>query len=180
MFAKVKDALEEVINLSNSCPDKYQLKCFEVLLSALTRSETPPVANPATAPPTPPGSIQHAQRSAFFTQHGIDNAEWTRVFHLDGTSYNIIVGDLRTKPKSQKQVRLALLLGVKSLLETGEPNVPKDSLVEMCKNYSAYDSPNFSGIMKKNRQFFLAKGKDWVLTVPGQQRAADVIKELAQ
>ncbi len=110
----------------------------------------------------------------------VSQDELQRIFHRDGSSYNIIVGDLKVKPPAHKQIKLALLLGMKSLLETSEPTVAKDSLVELCRQYSAYDSPNFASNMKKNKQLFLTKGNGWVLTVPGQQEASKVIKELAQ
>lgn len=172
MFEKVKEQLDEIISIAEKCPEKYQEKCFEVLLSSLARAEAPSVLTPPGAPAVP--------KAEFFSRFNISQEEWTRVFHFGEGVYSIIVGDLKVKPKAGKQVRLALLLGVKSLLETGKPDISKDTLVEVCEKYSAYDSSNFASYMKKKKDLFLPKGDGWILTIPGQEQAAEVIKELAQ
>jgi hypothetical protein len=98
---------------------------------------------------------------------------------LDGNSYRIIVKDLKEKTNSKKQVKLALLLGVGGLLAGGQPVFSKERLIEVCREYGAYDAPNFASHMKKQRDMFISQGNDWSLTVPAQQRAAEAIKELA-
>jgi len=35
MFENVKVSLNEVIEIANKCPERYQVKCFEILLDAL-------------------------------------------------------------------------------------------------------------------------------------------------
>ena len=89
------------------------------------------------------------------------------------------VKDLKEKTNSKKQVKLALLLGVGGLLVGGQPVFSKERLIEVCREYGAYDAPNFASHMKKQRDMFIAQGNDWSLTVPAQQRAAEAIKELA-
>jgi hypothetical protein len=167
MFEKVKEHLNEVINIANKCPEKYQEKCFEILFSSLVR------------PAAPPGAAA-VSTAGFFSDYGITEKEWQRVFQFDGKSYSIIVRDLKAKGKAPRQVRLALLVGAKALLETSEAAISRDSLVEFCKTYAAYDSKNFKGNMKKQKDLFLPRDDDWVLTTPGQAKAAEVIKELAQ
>jgi hypothetical protein len=175
MFEKIRETLNEVTEIANKCPEEFRLKCFEILLDALVKAEfstTTPTAS-ITAKPT---EIQ----PSFFTQYEISVAEWERVFHFDGKSYSIIVKDLKEKATAKKQVKLALLLGVKSLLETGEPTISKGELVDICKTYSAYDASNFAVHMKKQRDLFIFGKDTWSLTVPGQQKAAEIMKELAQ
>lgn len=172
MFEKVKEHLNEIISIADTCPDKYQEKCFEILLSSLVRPEGPPAVVVAGAPVV--------TKTDFFSRYNISEGDWARVFHFDGSSYQVIVKDLKAKGKAPKQVKLALLLGVKALLETDEALIPRDLLVDTCKNYAAHDSSNFAGNMKTQKNLFLPKGDDWVLTMPGQDKAAEVIKELAQ
>ena len=125
-------------------------------------------------------SIQPKPGPEFFTTHGVSMDLWARVFNFDGTSYDIIVSDLKEKTKAKKQIKLGLLLGIKSLLETGTPTLSKDSLFELCKSHAAYDQANFAVYMKKHKNWFLQKGDAWTLTVPGMEEAVTVIKELAQ
>ena len=115
----------------------------------------------------------------FMDQYQIPEASISRVYHLDGQSYRIIVKDLKEKTSSKKQVKLALLLGIGGLLSGGQPIFSKQKLIEACREYGAYDAPNFASHMKKQRNMFISKGHEWSLTVPAQQRAAEAIKELA-
>ena len=178
MLSKIKEHLEEVIALSEGCPEKYQLKCFEVLLESLTRPQTTPSTG-TSAPDLMPSTPQTHSLPNVLSE--ISDDEITSVYHKEGNKYDLIVGDLKVKPISQMQVRLALLLGMKNLMETGtDATLSRDMLVDICKYYGAHDSANFATNMKKNRQYFLPKGKDWALTVPGQKKAAELIKELAQ
>jgi hypothetical protein len=172
MFDKVKEHLNEVITIANKCPEKYQEKCFEILLNSLVRPEAPPVkAGVGTLPAT---------KTDFFSRYSIAEEVWAGVFHFDGTSFSIIAQDLKGRGKAPKQVQLALLLGVKGLLETDKAFISKELLITTCKQYSVFDSSNFASYMKKQKRFFLPEGDGWVLTVPGKEKAAEVIKELAQ
>ncbi len=176
MLEKIKDELNEVIAIADQCPEKYQVKCFEILLSALlgTQGGVPVNVSAAT------GQVGGKAYPGFFTQQNISEEEFQQVFHIEGNQCSIIAGDLNEKTRSKKQVKLALLEGVKELLESGEFTITKENLVEMCKKYDAYDSPNFATNMKKQKSLFLAKGDNWVLTKPGEKRAGEVIKELSQ
>jgi len=171
MFEKVKEYLNEIIEIANTCPEKYQEKCFEILLNSIIKPEIPAIK----------GEVGEAviSKTDFFSDHEISQKEWQRVFNFDGNVYSIIVKDLKNREKSKKQVKLALLIGVKGLLETGEALIPKELLFDSCKKYVAYDSTNFAAHMKKAKDLFLTKGDDWTLTIPGQDKAAEVIKELA-
>lgn len=182
MFEKIREYLNEVIEISNKCPDKYQTKCFEILLDALVKGETA-VTGTATGVPTIITQASNQQEPLFFSTHDISPEVWKRVLHFDGNSYTIIVKDKNIKDKavSKKQVKLGLLLGIKNLLETREPIIPKGELINICKQYSAFDSANFATHIKKQKNLFISKAKNvWSLTVPGQEKAAEVIKELAQ
>lgn len=179
MFEAIKKHLDEVIEISDKCPDKYQVKCFEILLDSLVRGQTISASTQQAVTIGTPIKETSKTAQAFFTSHSISEEEWTRVFHFDGNEYQIIVNNLKEKGKAGKQVKLALLLGVKNMFETGSPDIPKGILIEMCKHYASHDSANFSSIMKKQKNIFLQKGKNWFLTIPGEDKAAEVIKDLA-
>lgn len=178
MFEKVKEHLDEIVSIAGKCPEQYQVKCFEILLSALVKIETPPIRGVEGIP-----EIVTRERvmpkADFFSRHGLTEEEWSRVFDFDGSLWSIIA-KLKAKEMSKKQVQLALLLGTKSLLEGAEPIIPRSSLVELCKDYTAHDRSNFAKHMKAQQNLFRPKGKDWILTSPGLEKAAEVIKELAQ
>ena len=177
MLEKIKDKLNEVVAIAETCPEKYQVKCFEILLSSLVRAE---VEVPVTDAAVTTGQSGEKAVPAFFAHQNITEEEWQKVFHFDGTTYSIIVDDLKETTKSKKQVKLALLEGIKVLLTSSVATIVKGDLLELCKKYDAFDSSNFAMHMKKQRNLFLAKGDNWSLTKPGEKRAGEVIKELSQ
>ena len=205
MFENVAEHLDEAVRLSERCPEKYQLSCFEALIRVLAQSGFLPALNErgqnehggghsfngdADLPPTVSSSSyadgdsamkQQAgtRGSLFLEQYQIPGAFISRVYHLDGDSYRIIAKDLNEKTKSKKQIKLALLLGAGGLLLGGQPTFSKERLIEASREYGAYDGPNFASHMKKQRDLFIAQGNEWSLTIPAQQRAAEAIKELA-
>jgi len=178
MFEEVKEHLDEIVDIAGKCPEQYQAKCFEILLSALVRVETSAIRGVEGIPKIG-ASEREVPKADFFSRHGITEEDWSRVFDFDGSSWSI-TARLKEKQMSKKQVQLALLLGIKSLLEGTEPIILKSSLVELCRHYATYDRRNFAHHMRLHQILFRSKGKDWTLTRPGQEKAAEVIKELAQ
>ncbi|NQW23351.1 MAG: hypothetical protein HQ475_07905 [SAR202 cluster bacterium] len=209
MFENVAEHLDEAVKLAERCPEKYQIPCFQALIGVLAQSDALPAdigigvgnghghttnGNDETSassssgsyinePPTN-GSTDRQYKASergfvFLDQHQIPSASISRVYHLDGSSYRIIVKDLKEKTNSKKQVKLALLLGIGGLLVGEQPVFSKEKLIEACREYGAYDAPNFASHMKKQRDMFISQGNEWSLTVPAQQRAANAIKELA-
>jgi hypothetical protein len=198
VFENVAEHLDEAVRLAERCPEKYQIPCFQALIKVLAQSDSPlpqnghahqldmnaeaafATTNGSHSSPAPNGQKLSGERGPIFLdQHQIPEPSISRVYHLDGESYRIIVKDLKEKTNSKKQVKLALLLGVGGLLSSGQPVFSKERLIEACREYGAYDAPNFASHMKKQRDMFIAQGNDWSLTVPAQQRAAEAIKELA-
>ncbi len=196
MFENVAEHLDEAVRLAERCPEKYQIACFQALIRILAQFDSlpslegPPMGGYGEAPVSPVGSREvgggaDRQRRAadrgfvFLDQHQISSENISRVYHLDGGSFRIIVKDLKERTNSKKQIKLALLLGVGGLLAGGQPLFSKERLIEVCREYGAYDGPNFASHMKKQRDMFIAQGNEWSLTVPAQQRAAEVIRELA-
>jgi hypothetical protein len=180
MFERVREGLKEIVELASECPEQYQVKCFEVLLQKLVQSEEVAVSEASAKLGETPQAP--AARHRFFEEYGISDEEWVKIFDLDGNSYSVIARDLKEKASARKQMKLALLLGVKNLLETGDPVIRRQELVPLCQEHAAYDGPNFAGTMKRYSNLWTQKPKakgEWRLTHPGREEAARVIRELA-
>ena len=54
-----------------------------------------------------------------------------------------------------------------------------DAAREACRTYGCYDQGNHSKAMKGHPASYIAKGSDWMLTVPGIKDAAALLKEVA-
>lgn len=179
MFSKVKECLSEIIDIAEKCPEKYQVKCFDVLLSALVKPEISTIGTTGRVPVTN-GETPVLAKTDFFSKHDISEEKLSQVFAFDGSSCSIIVVDLKYKTKAKQQIKLALLLGIKNLLETEVSAFSKSSLVELCKEYSAHDPKHFAKYMRDAKKLLLPKDDGWILTRPGEKAAADLIKEFAQ
>ena len=174
MLENIKARLGEAIEIADSCPEKYQSTCFEVVLTSML------MGSEMGDPQIPEFVSSRSEEPGFFARYGISEKQWTRVFHRNGDSFTVIVRELKVKHKSQKQVRLALLLGLAAIVEGNDTVITRDALVAACEEYAAYDGPNFAASMKRNKDLFIARGEGWTLTVPGRDKAAEVVQELGQ
>jgi len=171
MFEEIKDEIEEIVKIAESCPEKFQIPCFELLLQHTLRQRQ--VSEVDIGKPTGPPQFE-----LFCKQHHITRDQLAQVYHFEDDKCNIIVKSLGVAAKSKKQGQLALLIGVQSLYSTGKPLVPKDNLIEACKNYDGHDASNFASNMKSRKNLFVPHDKDWTLTKPGLEEAAKLIREL--
>ena len=73
MFETISNHLNEVIDIADKCPDKYQVKCFEILLDALVKGEAITSVQNAGA------VMPRKDIFDFFQSHDIPQDEWTRV-----------------------------------------------------------------------------------------------------
>jgi hypothetical protein len=179
MFDEVKQKLGEIIEIADSCPEPYRVQCFKILLQHTLARYAPP-----TVPEGPIEEIAPRKGTKDFAlfcqQHDVTEEQLLKVFHFEEDVCRIIVRDLKEKQKAPQQIRLGLLSGIRNLYLDGTPLVSRQLLRELCRQYGAYDSPNFAANMKKHKDLFFTKGEDWKLTTPGLAEAAKVIEDLAQ
>jgi hypothetical protein len=181
MLEQFKKQLHEITKLVELCPDRYKEKCFEILLQHLLLLEEAKLAPVRIPKPSDTGLFEKLSPAftRFIETHGLNEAI-SNVFQIDDGRCEIIVRGIETRKKATGQVRLGLLLGIKNLILNGSPNVTYEELRQLCIDHSVYDSANFAAIMKKNRDLFLTEANNWKLTKPGENKAAELIKELGQ
>lgn len=173
MFEQLKEQLKEIVEIADQCPDRYRERCFSILLEHFLASQEKQETGGLDFTGEWP-----AEFSRFVADHQLKQAV-SDVFHIEEGKCEIIVKDLKTKKKATGEIRLALLIGIKHLAEEGSPNVPNEELRKLCSDHALLDAPNFTSIMKKHKNWFLTKDKDWKLTKPGEKEAANLVKELA-
>lgn len=169
MFKQIKERLKEIAEIADGCPSQYREKCFSILLERyLSSIEKVPAEKPSEVPPAAVEKLPM----------GLSRDVMTRIFHIEGGKYKIIVKDLKVKPKAKKQVKLALLLGMKNKMETGTPLIPREELSQICPQYGALEI-NIKRNINRRRDLFIEKGDTWKLTILGEQKAREIIEELA-
>jgi hypothetical protein len=171
MFEEIKEEIQGIVKIAESCPEKFQISCFELLLQHALRQRqvSEEDIGKLTGPP---------QFELFCKQYDVTRDQLAQVYHFEDDECGIIVKSLGVTPKAKKQGRLGLLIGVQSLYSTGKPLVLKDNLIEACKSYDGYDASNFAANMKSHKNLFVAHDQDWKLTQPGLGEAAKLIREL--
>lgn len=178
----IKKIVEEIASISQTVPEQFRLKCFEILLQhKLQGAMTPSGATKTAEEKSVPSKDSSDLFSRFCDIQKITKNMLERVFDFSGEEPRIIVGDLKKSDKAGRQRNIALLIGVKNLYKTSQTIIPREEFVAYCRDYSAYDTSNFSTNMKSARELFIEHQdpKGWRLTKPGEEEAARVIKELA-
>jgi len=162
---QLQEEIKRIVKIASGVPDKFQEKCFEILLNNLLPGQAAPTSGSVLGrfSPTPTTEVQYQNVIAF-----------------DGDDIKILK-NISSKKKAEKAVSLALMyLFAKSLKKIEE--VPVSEIREVCKSHAAFDSANFSTHLKGAKQHIILKGsgKSRIakLTVPGVEEAKSIIAEL--
>jgi hypothetical protein len=184
MLEKLKADFDEIIALVNKAPAPLQELAFKMILEQWFNANTTP--KPITPPPAPPGALP-AQSGVpdavkpFLTANAITTDILEKVFHPAGPGAQLLASSIPGNSKATKLINLSLLLGVKQALESGSFTCTLKELRELAVHYDCYDSPNFSTILKSNKNYYnpREKGADLELSGPGRKKAGEIIKNIA-
>jgi len=181
-----KDDLKRIVDLSESVPDKYREKCFELLLkSALGQVE-------ALAPDKRKESkVDESQSSsnnefimpidvkAFLNQYSIDESLIWEAFLIEGRDIRSIYKLNETK-KAKAQIKLALLISLENALIDGNFKFDVELLRTRCQEFKCYDSANFMSVLKKNKGLFkdFKSDEPLVLSPDGKSELADILEQI--
>ncbi|HDG97159.1 MAG TPA: hypothetical protein ENG73_03145 [Desulfobacterales bacterium] len=180
MFEYVREKLQEIIEISESCPERYRDKCFELLLRALIQH----VQHPTQAPLPQPVGEKSAEIPSLFDKflkdYDLLTKDIERLIDLDSGE---ILARALPKQKSEKQRALAALVSIRHAYKNGEFFIPREELIEECKKFGIYDQTNFSKHMKRTKfagsAVFIKEGDDWKVSRPGEGWIAETIKKLS-
>lgn len=125
-------------------------------------------------------SNQHDSQTTSTTELTPEVRNYPRVFHIDGDKIRII----KRAPgnnNARKSINTALLyLWATESLDGRE--ITYSDIRELCKEQGCLDSKNFSAQMKSAKEYMIVDGggKSQVLklTLPGREKAEEIIKEL--
>jgi hypothetical protein len=189
MLDKLKTDFDGIIELVNKAPAPLQEMAFKMILEQwfvanAPRSTTPPApapGGPGVAAGTPALNGVPDAVKPFLTANAITTEILEKVFHPSGPGAQLLASAIPGNGKANKLVSLSLLLCVRQALETGAFTCTLKALREMAVHYDCYDSTNFSGTLKSNKNYYnpREKGADLELSGPGRKKAGDIIKSLA-
>lgn len=183
-----ENQLEEIVKLSESVPEEYRQKCFELLLTnslELSSSHSIPQTKPITdevakEPPTNVPFVLPIDARAFLSQYGLDESVLWSFFLAEGAETRHIY-KLKTTKKTQAQIQHALMMSLEHGIATGRFEVAVEDLRIRCKDEKCYDT-NFTKSIKSYAQYFkqVEDVETLVLSPDGKSALADLLEELGK
>lgn len=188
MLEKLKADFDGILELVSKTPAALQETAFKMILERWFVENTvhPPARPPESGAqagagaPSPQTGLPDAVKP-FLTANAITTDTLEKVFHPTGPGAQLLASSMPGKGKANQLVSLSLLLCVKQALETGSFSCTLKELRELAVHYDCYDSANFSGTLRTNKNYYNPrdKGAPLELSGPGRKKAGDIIKAIA-
>jgi len=190
MYEKLNKEIQKILEIVKQCPEKFQEKCFELLLSNFLESEKkvtiPEKVKEKKLDVTPikekvEEEYIHVKVKAFLQKYGLSIDQLGKLFlieeHLVEPIYKI-----KTVKMAKSQIQLSLLEALKEAIKSGNFRFEIEGIRSLCKDKKFYDSANFSATFNNNKDLFknetFKKGEPLELSEEGMKELADTINEL--
>jgi hypothetical protein len=182
------EELENILELVNSVPEAYRLKCFEILLINTLQMKQPiatvvPTTTPGIVPPSVP-PVHHPfilsiDVKAFLSQYGLDESLLWKFFIIEGEEIRPLY-QLQATRKARAQIQHALMLSLENAILKGQFQFDIEALRNRCTEQKCYDAPNFTKNIKDNVNLFksIANDQPLVLSPDGKSELAELLEQL--
>lgn len=181
-----KEELKEIVELSNSVPDKFQIKCFELVLTNALKPSGRQQFEEKDSNKLQPGELSSGDYklpvtlSAFIGQYKLNTQNVLNLFHIDKESI-VPIYNLTARNKKQAQTQLALLLSLENALNTGKFSFDQKLLRTKCEENKIYDYTNFKTYLKQNGTYYKNIDDDEIFLTPdGKTALADLLETLTK
>ena len=199
MTNEIEAKVKEFVEIAKTCPQNLQEKCFELLMGKYLeqRYGVPAAGTKATMQGADDagggeGAAQedlaetdlHVKARKFLEKNGLTIGDINQIFYKEGSEVMPLYEDLKSTKVSECQLRIALLLALKSGIQGGAFEFDGEVVREECRARKCYDQANFATIFKNNKELFEGFEK-YKKTSPmiqlsgeGKEKLASVVKEL--
>lgn len=195
MYQDAEKAIQRILKVVDSCPEKYQELCFKVLLEGYAqshfRSAAPgPPAPPGVTqkpPPPPPRDIEHQipeeLQSRFKTtakRLDIPVSDLAALFDFNAEPFTFHAVTVPGDNNAERTRNVVLLVAGKSYLTTGSWTADWKEIKARCVDQNCYDHANHSSNLKKEKAWFKSVdvGKQVELSTGGIKEAEKLLKQL--
>lgn len=177
----LEDEIRRIAGIADSCPPKFQERCFELLLEDLLtrrssvkppgRIQTPktpddsPGDEPTPLPPRDPeppvdnssdivdGDL-HVKAKSFMKKQGVSIGDLNEVLYKEDGQFLPLYEDLKSTKMSESQIRIALLCALRQGLSSGTFEFDGEEVRKECVSRKCYDPSNFTTNFKNSAGFF--------------------------
>lgn len=184
-----KEELVLIVDLANSVPDKYQEKCFGILLSHyLVSTETSnKTKNPIQTQEKTEKKESNKSRiipidvKAFLTQYGLSEDILWKFFIIENEEIRPIY-KLKTSIKAEAVNQYALMMSLQNAIVNGIFSVRIEDLKAYCLEQKCYDPTNFTKQYKRRKSYYrnVDSVDTLVLSPEGKTALADLLEELEE
>jgi hypothetical protein len=186
-YEKLKTALKEIVEVAETVPEPYRVKCFEMLLNLRLGNEAPTPPGQVTPPPPPgPGDTRlpiPAQLRLLMQRTELTEAEIQKVIMFADNDVHFIREPTGLKI-AEGQIAWALLIALKNCILSNSLAVDPETVRSVCQDKGYYDKANFAAIFKRPQYAKLFKGamekqgQPQTLTNDGQIELAKLIRQM--
>jgi len=182
-----KPSLLEVVNkvvaaLEPFSPDERK-RIIKASLTVLEPDEAAVAGSSAS-----PGSVEsgggleniHQAAQRWMKNYGVTREELDQVFHIESGSATVLSVELPGSNKRANTHSAYVLVGIASLIATGDASFDDKTARALCETLGCYDPNNHASTMKEIGSVLNgSKGTGYKLTAPGQREGALLIKKIA-
>ncbi|RHX84224.1 hypothetical protein [Leptospira stimsonii] len=202
MSKKIEEKIKEFIGIAEQCPEKYQVRCFEMLVQDYLASSRELSSNKKEDNSTSKNTDQqnsnssvkqselkltdlHVKVKNFIQKSSLELSQINSVFYKEEDTILLLVDDLKAVKSSEVQIRVALLNAFVSAVNTGNFEFDGEAVRVEVQKRKAYDKANFAANFKNNASLFdgmssYNKENSIIkLSEAGKEKISDLIKELA-
>jgi hypothetical protein len=112
---------------------------------------------------------------------GLSREQLEQIFSIEDNMFDVIAAKMPGRSKRQQTVEAYIMCGLKSFLQTGEPNFTDKEGRQLCQKIGCYDSPNhYNHVKAFGNRIGGSKDGGWKLTNPGLTEAARIVTQLTQ
>jgi len=171
----ITQAVTKVVEeLSDFSPEERR----RIVQASLTLLGDGPTALVEPSDQSSGGDSFPAKTRMWIKQHGLSAEQISHIFHPGEDGMQIIAPIPGTSRRVQ--VRNAYVLsGIAQLLAHGETKFDDKSARDVCESGGFFDTTNHAKYLKCS-EFTGSREKGWVLTAPGMNLGASLIKQLSQ
>jgi hypothetical protein len=113
-------------------------------------------------------------------QNDLSLEQLQQVFHVSDDGVEVIAAEIPGKTYRERVRNAYVLLGIASLLSSGNAKFDDKAARVLCEASGFYDRTNHMKFMKGGNEFIGTKDKGWTLTPPGRKRGATLVAELSK
>ncbi len=180
---ELKPEINKIVEFVKTLPERFQDKCFEILLNNLLLQTTPTIRVERQIPTLKTTLKLPVDVKAFLKRYSIQEEVMDKLFYIEGgeirPTYEII-----TTTKSRAQIQIALLIALENALKTtpSKFEFSMDLVREKCVDLRCIDPPNFKANFRNNSKLFksLEDEEHVELSNEGKEELANVISELTK